>query len=186
MNEYQNYLVKIRGFKDFNEYKRNKNHESGRSQSMSENKECSSYLGVNIGEKYLSKIWDKLIRMPYGNKGFDWLCGKGLKIQGKTACISNSKIISTNGCENHYDVFNFDINKNKIADYFLLLAFDNRIDLNPLHIWLIKGTEIIGNRKFNDKQTFKIFNTKKSLSKYKKYELTDKLEHLKECCNSIK
>lgn len=31
---------------------------------------------------------------------------------------------------------------NKTADFFMCLAFDNRIDLNPLHIWLLPSYKV--------------------------------------------
>lgn len=34
------------------------------------------------------------------------------------------------------------INRNTIADFFICVAFDNREDLNPLHIWMIPGSEL--------------------------------------------
>lgn len=178
--EYHNYLAMNNGYKDWNEYQRKYSYETSRSQSMSENKGCPIYLGVYWAERILAEVWDNVQRMPYGNKGFDFICKMGLKIDVKSACLYLIEKKTTS----YYEWY-FHINKNKIADYFLLLAFNNRNDKNPLHLWLINGNEIIKTRKLNDKTTFVISNRLKSLDKYKKYELTDKLEKLIGCCNAL-
>lgn len=95
----------------------------------SENKDCSSYLGCIISEDILSKVFKDVIRMPYGNIGFDFLCAKNKKID-----VKSSVCHITSGKSDHW---NFGFNKNKIADYFLCIAFDNRKDLNPLYMWLL-------------------------------------------------
>jgi len=181
--KYYNDWAKSKGFKDRNEYQRNQNHKNGVYSSMSENKECNSYLGIHIAERLLPNIFGSMIRMPNNNIGYDVTCGKGFKIDIKSSCLRQNHNILNSG-------WAFQIRKNKIADYFLLLAFDNREDLTPLHIWLIKGEEIITNQmgtsKLNDKNVFGITNSIKTLSKYWKYEKTDKLDKLKECCNSLK
>jgi len=184
VTEYNNFIAKKNGYVDFNEYHNEWRHDSGRHQSMSENKECTSYLGIHISERLLPNIFGSMIRMPYGNIGYDVTCGKGLKIDVKSACLS--KNINYGDVDNIYDVFHFDINRNKIADYFLLIAFDNRHYLNPLHIWLIKADEIINTGKLNDKKVLTIHNNHKSLKKYEKYEVKDKLDKLIECCDTIK
>jgi len=177
--DYDNYLAKRKGFNDFNEYRNKLHHIRGISLPLSDNKECPNYLGVYIAERYLSKIWDNVTRMPYCNKGFDFICGKGYKIDVKCSCLCSSEYIIN--C-----FWNFRIHHNMVADYFLLLAFDNRIDLNPLHIWLIKGDEIINRGMLNHKEMLKIQNNSKLLSKLYIYEKIDKLDKLKECCNREK
>lgn len=104
------------------------NHKNFKCVSMTENKSCSSFLGVHIAERVLSKVFKNVQTMPYGHKGFDFICGKGYKVDVKSRCASKR---DNNWC--------FDIRKNTIADYFLMLAFDNREDLNPLYMWLIPG-----------------------------------------------
>ena len=97
---------------------------------MNENKSCSLYLGVHVAETVLSKVFDNAERMPNGNKGFDFICNKGKKIDVKSACI---------GKNGNWQFF---INKNMIADYFLCIAFDSRETLNPIHLWLIPSEEV--------------------------------------------
>ncbi len=167
--DYQKSLVIKKGFKDLAERQRDYKYKNGRQEPMSENKGCSSFLGVYIAERYLSKIYENVCRTPYANKGYDFVCGKGFKIDVKSSCF-HEKISR----------WDFALRRNKIADYFLLLAFDNRESLNPLHIWLIP----------NDREikvyTLSIFDTEYSLSKYKQYEQTDKLDKLIACCDSVR
>lgn len=102
------------------------------SKPMSQNKSCSSYLGIHVAERVLSKVFDNVKPMSPTNHGFDFICNRGMKIDVKSSCnvTKNPK---------HSDRWTFTIRKNKIADYFLCLAFDNRKKLTPLHMWLIPG-----------------------------------------------
>jgi len=97
---------------------------------MSENKECSAYLGIYVAERVLANVFKNVEVMPYSNPGFDFICNRGKKIDVKSAC-------TVHGVGNRSSCWNFHIDKNKTPDYFLCLAFDDRTNLNPLHIWLI-------------------------------------------------
>ena len=167
----RNNLAKKRGFKDYNDYQNYKNHKNGICLPMSENKSCSNYLGIVVSERYLSKVWDNVTRMSNNNKGYDFICGKGFKVDVKSGCL----------CKNNG--WSFHIRRNKIADYFLLLGFDNREDLNPLHIWLIKGDVVINGKKLGKRNDFFISQSSESLLYYSKYECKDKLNKLKDYCN---
>lgn len=94
--------------------------------TITTNKNCADYLG-GIAERVLSKIYPNVRVMPYNNIGFDFICGNGYKIDAKSSTMRDG------------ERWSFNINKNKIADYFLLIAFDNRDDLNPIYLWLIPG-----------------------------------------------
>lgn len=98
-------------------------------QSFKENKNCASYLGVHVAERVLKNVFKNVRMMPMGNPGFDFICNKGMKIDVKSACTSNGRWL-------------FHIRQNKIADYFLCLAFGNRDVLNPLYMWLIPGNVV--------------------------------------------
>ena len=147
------------------DYKLEWAHKNGLTKPMSENKECALYLGVHIAERILSKIFIDVHRMPNGNKGFDFICSKGYKIDVKSACLSEN-------------IWHFQINKNEIPDYFLYLAFDDRKNLNPKYIWLIPNIFY--------KNSIAITNSQKVLLKWQKYEQTDKLDKLIGCCNILK
>jgi len=104
-----------------------KTHRKNGALPMDENKECSSYFGVYIVEGVLKQLFKNVVRMPYGNPGYDFLCSQDKKIDGKGSCL-------------HKDGrWSFNIRHNTIADYFCCVAFDNRTDLNPMHIWLLPG-----------------------------------------------
>jgi len=99
---------------------------------MSENKECAQYFGITVAERLIRHLFKDAIRMPNGNPGYDFICAKDKKIDVKSACIT----VYNNNKNPHWQ---FDIRKNQVADYFLLIAFNNRADLEPQHQWLIPG-----------------------------------------------
>jgi hypothetical protein len=118
---------------------------------MAENKNCGIYLG-NIAEHLLSKIYPNVQVMPQGNPGYDFICGKGLKIDVKSSTV----------IKNRKHAWFFTINKNAIPNYFILIAFDNRENFNILHWWLIPGYIL------NNKFTVNI--SESTLSKWSEYE----------------
>lgn len=168
------------GFDSYTQYLQDRRHKLGRSKPMSENKECAAYLGVHIAETVLSKIFHNVKRMPVQFSGYDFVCGKGFKVDVKCSVL-------TDDTRNHR-LFRFNIRKNIFADYFLLLAFDNRECLTPLHLWLINGDELVGvngeyKKPLNSKKILTIHNTLRSLKIYEQYEQTEKLNKLQCLCN---
>ena len=141
-------------------------HRLGLSRPFDENKDCSSYLGV-IAEQVLSKVYKDVQVMPYGNPGFDFICNKGYKIDVKSGCTR---------INNKSNNWIFIIKKNKIPDYFLCLAFDNRNDINPLYYWLIP------NHIVNDKVSIGI--SKSTINKWDEYKLD--INKVIECCNNMR
>jgi len=97
---------------------------------MGKNRECSSFFGIHIAERVLSRVFKNVKRMPVNNPGYDVICSRDKKIDIKSSCLHK------NGC------WCFNITCNTTADFFLCLAFDNREDLNPLHAWLIPGGKV--------------------------------------------
>lgn len=73
----------------------------------------------------LPSLFDNAEWMGIENIGYDFLINNKCKLDVKGSCICDGS-------------WHYIIKKNKIANYFLLFAFDNRIDLNILHIWLVK------------------------------------------------
>ena len=133
-----------------------------------ENKKCSQWLGINVAERVLSETFKNVHVMPENNRAFDFICGKGYKIDVKSACLTHYK--------NRNDRWAFTIKRNKIADYFLLLAFDDRVLLNPVHIWLIPGG-IINNR----------FGINISVTTTNKWDAYEKpLDRVIVCCNKMR
>ena len=185
--EYMDWWAQQQGYKDCNEYSLSRKHATGKCTSMDENPKCSIYLGVHIAERVLSKIFSNVIRMPNNNKGYDFICNKGFKIDVKAACLTRS-----HGNRNRSGLrWDFRIKKNKTPDHFLLIAFDNRTNLIPLHLWLIKGNEplhsngIITNP-VNNRENFAIENSITALSRYQMYEIHDKLDKLITVCDSLR
>ncbi len=175
--EYQDKLAQMAGFKDHSERSKILGWEKGKNIPMSENKECSSYFGVYIGENYVSKLFHDILKMPYGNPGFDWVCNKEKRIDHKASCLLHRD-------NRHY--FEFTIRYNNIADYFILSAWDDRDSLNPLYVWIFHKNDIIREKKFWQRETLIITNRPEYIAKFEKYEITDKLEKLKELCKELK
>lgn len=140
--------------------------EYGRSKT---NKDCPAYLGCTIAETVLSHVFKNVEIMPIQNPGFDFICGKGFKIDVKSSCRYKRK--------KRQDSWRFNIRYNMTADYFLCLAFDNRQDLNPEHIWLIPSVNV------NDKSGITI--TESKLNNWSKYEL-HRLNDIITYCNTMK
>ncbi|MGA2912331.1 MAG: hypothetical protein ABSE07_02315 [Methanoregula sp.] len=104
-------------------------HKTGRSKSYKENALCPLFLGIHVAEELLLKTFKNVKRMPPNNPGFDFICGKGFKVDVKSSCLRPGR----------WPYWQFHINHNTTADYFACIAFDNRYSLNPLHFWLIPG-----------------------------------------------
>lgn len=135
---------------------RARKHRLGQQRPLYQVKESPSYLGVYIAEQVLSKYFEDIQVAPYGNRGFDFICKNGYKIDVKSSC----QIQRSDGPR----YWKFMIKKNKIADFFLCLAFDNRIDLNPLHIWLVPSERV------NNQYAFHVFNSERSLKRWIEFE----------------
>lgn len=131
-------------------------HRMGKSRPLSEATDSGIYLGVYIAERVLSRYFESVQRMPMGNPGYDFICPKGNKIDVKCSCLNKPN--------RGAPLWRFHVGRNKIADYFLCLAFDDRKSLEPQHLWLVP------NRATNDKTAIAIFKTDKSISKWSGFE----------------
>ena len=134
---------------------------------LSEAKDSAPYLGVYVAERVLSKYFDNIIKMPYGNPGYDFVCGKGFKIDAKSACLQYQR--------GHSPRWKFNINRNKVADHFLCLGFDDRDHLSPKKIWLIPGAEI------SHHVNISISSTSHRFDKYER-----PIDKVIACCNAMK
>lgn len=135
----------------------------GQKISIPKNRNCTNYLGC-IAEELLARTFKDVRRMPPNNKGFDIICNKDLKIDIKS---------SATGYKGYWM---FNICKNTIADYFLLIAFESRKNLIPVHVWLIPGKDV------NHNITIRTSKTK--LNKWSKYE--HPLDRVLACCNIMR
>lgn len=173
-----NIWAKKAGYKDINEYNRNYYYKTGKGNSMDKNKNCSMFLGVHVAEKILPYIFKDVKRIPINNKGYDFICSNGHKIDVKSSCILHIP---------RWNFWTFNIEKNKIANYFLCIAFNNRKDLNVEHIWLISGNEYIKNSKnLNEYMKLSLGTSIFTIKKFKKYEITDKLDEINKTCDKFK
>ena len=105
-------------------------HARGEYRPLEKATDSSVYLGIYIAERVLSNYFENIQRMPANFRGYDFICKNGHKIDVKSAVVGKNK------------TWEFAFAKNKIADYFLCLAFDNRHNLNPQHLWLIPGRDV--------------------------------------------
>lgn len=136
--------------------------------SMSDNKDCPLFLGVHVAERVLSRVFKNVIHMPMGNPGYDFICNHGKKIDVKSCTIYTAP--------KKADHWQFRIHKNTTADYFLCIAFDNRDDLKPLHIWLLPGHLV------NDKIGVSIAIT--TIDKWDEYRID--IDKVVACCDKLK
>ena len=145
------------------------NHKIGKYQSMSKNKLCSFYLGKYVKNEFLPKYFKNIEHVDFGDYNFICDNDKKIKVIASSHRI-NKKLINSLG------FWQFTIYKNKIPDYFLCIAFDNRKELNIQHIWLIPAREI------NHLKTFGI-----SVSKTDKWKIYEKdLNKAIKCCDVVK
>ena len=133
----------------------------------SENKECPQYLGIHIAEELLRHYFNDVEVMPFGNPGYDFICNKGWKVDAKSSCLLKDRKSHT---------WQFNINRNTIADFFVCVAFDNREDLNVLHVWMIPG------EKLNHLMNASIRPS--TVHKWDQYKLD--IDKVSSCCNEMK
>ena len=177
--EYKNYCADNAGYIDNAERLKEWRYNTGRYGFMSENKDCTLYLGVHIAENRVAKevlptIYENVEKMPNNKPGYDYLCDNN-KVDVKSSSLHTDR----NG-------WVFRIEYNNIAQQFLLLAFGERPEDDenpkPMQLWLIPNDAIIREREFWNRATIQINNTPEGLREFEKYELKEGLEHLLECC----
>jgi hypothetical protein len=139
-------------------------HRTGVCSPYTESKGSSQYLGVYVAESVLADVFKSATRCPFGNKGYDFVCGRNYKIDVKSACLSH---------KDSWPGWGFAINGNKIADYFLCIAFGDRESLDPQFLLLIPGPEV--------NHLSALVVRKSNFQKWAKYQLP--LEDVKERCS---
>jgi hypothetical protein len=141
-------------------------HERGICRPHSEAKEHSMYLGIHLGLQIAEKYYPNAMRSRcfsgQGYPGYDLACKDGHRIEVHCSCRRKNKRESSMVYGSDY--WAFSIKKNKVPDYFFLIAFNTRD--NPLveHVWLIPAIAI------NMKTHFGISESK--LEKWHAYELS--------------
>lgn len=115
-------------------YKNNNNrirlYEQQIQQPMTDNHLCSAYLGCYRAENFVFSYYNISDIMPYGFHGYDCICNNKYKLEIKSSTVYHRT-------PNGYN-WQFAIRKNKIADYFILVAYDDNDSLSkPSHMWEI-------------------------------------------------
>jgi len=152
--------------KEYAFHARTRRHELGIHRPYNKNRNCPLFLGVGVAEQVLAKVYPNVVRMPMHNTGFDFICGRGYKVDVKSSCLHK------------HGFWGFNINKNAIADHFLCLAFNDRVNLTPQHVWLIPGkvvSHLVG---------LSICPGARSLSKWQQYEQS--IDCVVSCCNVLR
>lgn len=131
-------------------------------------------LGLYIEQTIASMFGS--VTEPYNTPDIDFICPNGYKIQVKAASINYK--------EGKYPNWQFKIKKNKVVDYFILVAVNNSDDINkenfkPEHIWMMKGSVL------NNKTGVSISLSK--VSKWNKHSIMEEYENkFITCCAKIK
>jgi hypothetical protein len=145
-------------------YLQNWRHENCIQQPLEENTECAHYLGTYIAERqYGRKILPIIFggiekEMPYGNPQYDFIVKNGIKVDIKS-CVLREPLKGWKGWEPH-------VRWNKNTDYFVMLAFDDRENLNLFHIWVVEKNVIIRGREFYKRESIKITDTRRGLLEF--------------------
>lgn len=172
-NEYLDLIAICRGFTCYEEYDRVWKYYPGMPDSIRENRKNTRFLGVYIAESSVNKLFKGSQRMRLRNPGYDIVCNKGYKIDVKASTLSATNTLS------------FHINENNIADYFILIGYNNIIELKPLHMWIIGSEEIIHDYPMHDWHILMVPNEPIYTDYLQKYERIDKLEELREICDEF-
>lgn len=188
--EYQNMRAKILGYKDQSERTMHDLYEKGICVPSSEDEDLSQYFG-NLGEqlfkKFLNVIFENVERMKYTNYGFDFTCNNISKEfinkhpTFKLEVNKEYRIQIKARCRRIYEKYirwDFPIKYNN-ADYFILVAFDNRENLNIIHVWIFHKNDIVRGDKFWRRDSFTITDVPFKLEEFLDHELIEELELLK-------
>lgn len=147
-----------------------------------ENPDCVSY--IRHIRDYLESILD-IERLSYKGinnerKSVDFIMNlDGNKLKVKL-------IVSRMSSDDIGPFWKYNIEHNKNADAFLLIAFGDREYLELQHMWFIISEQILQTKKtkmsmeqFRDRGTLKIRNSEHIIDYMSKFELKEKLEQLK-------
>lgn len=180
--EYANTQAQRLGFKDEAERAKINRWKRGVQRPIEEAKDSGPYFGICIGEKYISKTFDNPKMMPYGNPGYDWICKNGLKIQLECRCLCDNTC--SPGANPQFKFTHIDYNK--VADVFILSGWKDRESLEPLFVLAFKKDDIVRGEPFWMRNSLSITNSPGGLAEFKDFEVTNKLDKLKEMCKDIK
>lgn len=160
LKEYHNKLAQKSGFKNSTEKIKKWRHETGRSIPI-DDKECPLWFG-DFTENLMIRRYPDAIKMPYNNKGFDYLW-HDTKIDHKGRCLRYIKGKSP--------AWNFGILFNNSARKFVLSGWDNRESINPIYAWEFDGDDIVRGDSFWKRTGFYISNTPEGLKQFEDHQI---------------
>jgi len=204
-NEYRKTLNSQKG-EYHNKYCREYHWSTGKCLPISANEDSGIFFGKCIGEElfkdFLLIIFENVKMKGYKDGGIDFVCSNPRKefidkypylkleknkeygIQLKSRCLTDRE---------GRIKYEFPILYNDKPDYYILSGWDNRESLQPMYIWMIKKDEAIRYGKgcvtkkiFWKREKFCITDRPKYIKEFRKYELKDELEKLKELRNKLK
>lgn len=197
-SEYQDKCSQKLGYKNFTEREKMRRWNRGLHEPMSENRDCSSFLGVCIGEytlkEFLLTIFEQVEKMDYGNSGFDFICKEPKQeFIDKYHCLKLTKdkeykIELKSRCLQYVGTrigWNFTgIDRGNGSDIFILIGLDNIESLTPQHMWIFDRNDIVRGKEFWNRYCFYVTNGPKYLKELRKYELVDEIGMLRKFCNN--
>lgn len=118
-------MARENGYKDWNEQRKIKRWNDGENIPIEFSNSSVSYKGVHLGEDIITDpilieiFGDIEKKMPYRNVGYDRIVKGGYKIDSKLRTLIEDWKYNSYGWKYYIDY-------NKIADYFLLIALDEK------------------------------------------------------------
>lgn len=171
--EYMDDVAIGREFTCYEEYMDAWKYYPGMPNPTKENRLLKSFIGSYIAENGISKLFEGCQKMKKNNPGYDIICPKGYKLDVKASVLSR------------FNTFGFHIAKNQIADYFILVGFDNVINLKPLYLWILKRDDIVRGRCIKDIEGIYVSNDPESIKQFEKYSRIYKLKELTNICEEF-
>lgn len=178
--DYRNTVAKKKGYGSEADRQRERSYNRRDTSPMIENEDLAQYLGIYIGEDIADMILIDIFgsiekKMANNYPGYDRIVRGGYKIDIKTAQLRSNR-------------WQFRIENNDKTDYFLLLSFDENLEL--LHVWLIEKNEIVRKviggsgksirmEKFYRRETINIYNNLESMMHFKYFEKYDWIGRLR-------
>jgi hypothetical protein len=169
--EYETKCAQNLGFKDRAEERRERRHESGEGLAI-DDKDSPTFFG-KFTENLMIQTFENVITVRHNNPGFDWICKNGDKIENKSACLKDGNSRWT-----------FNVKYNKIADWFIFSAWDNRDSLTPLYVWILHKNDMVRGRKVCEFEGLSILNNPSGLKDFEEYLTINRLERIKKLCNA--
>lgn len=212
VRDHSDIWARNKGYDSNNERRNKRDWENGKRIPMSENEDCSLYFGVVKGEevvkRYFETVFEYVEKLNPTHRWFDFLCRNPtqefISMYGHLGIEKNKEYkiqtkVSSLDC---YNCLCFSIKYNQNVDFFILIGFDNRDNLNTVNMWLIGKEEMIRARELKNGRGYIIttkslwnrsslniyMNTKSKMSYvyFDKYALTDQIDRFCKICKEFK